>query len=310
METKTSVIEALLEGHDVQNLIAMKPGGTESANKILVLDGALWDVDKCLAKLYYVLKVTRLVRPKVIVMNEAAAIWGTLLAVGYGAEDLKKLRDEGTFDPLKLIMEKQVLGKTHTRTNGAEHKGFRMRDALDELLKAKLKRESSPTFSDVKGARIYIQVLDSIGAEPVMLSADTFPTMKVADAVLASCAVQPYIGRVEFIEENFDEKGKTVKTVHNFYSASPKVTLPYDFAAAIATKEFHAPTAIYTYFLGVAPFSTENKVSMPHYLLSDSEKSQAKKEKSAESKDAYRLLSLTRAPMHVDKVCVPHLYRY
>jgi len=68
-----------------------------------------------------------------------------------------------------------------------------------------------------KGCNLIITAMD-INGDVVQLSADTFPDMPVADAVLATCAVQPYIARVLYKDGN--------KMEHKLYSCSPKETLP------------------------------------------------------------------------------------
>jgi hypothetical protein len=118
--------------------------------------------------------------------------------------------------------------------------------------------------------------------------------MRVADAVLASCAVQPFIACVELEEDTINGKGVQEKITHKFYSASPKITFPFDFALRLHKRQ-KSTVPFVSLFHGVLTRSTENKVAMPHYLFTESKKGQAKKEKSANEKDPYRILSLTRA---------------
>ena len=215
---------------------------TERTHFPLVLDCPIEGIDKFIAGASSHLYSVRLGAPSYIVGNEGGALYGALLAVGYKPLEILSLRSEGLFDPTNLIEGKQILpDKLHIRKNGADHKGHHFRDRVDELLREKTGGDpSSPvTFALMKtaGKRIplYITVLDTATASIVTLSSITAPQMSVAEAVLASCAVQPYISSVSPCGGGTPFKVTTGTDLHEYISCSTKQSFPYAQAKALFT---------------------------------------------------------------------------
>jgi predicted acylesterase/phospholipase RssA len=71
---------------------------------------------------------------------------------------------------------------------------------------------------------IHITAIDELTNSVVTLNARDYPNMPISDAVLASCAVQPYINRIEYEDKE--------KKIHKLFCCSPVHTLPLDVAEA------------------------------------------------------------------------------
>jgi hypothetical protein len=205
------------------------------AGKALILDYPIKKMDEYFARACMFMNYMNYGGFNMIVANEGGAIIGALRAAGYSFLEIAGLRADGTLDILKLIEGGQKMPQAlHVRTKGSDHKGLRLRDAIDNLLKAKIPGTENHlvTFADLQrapvGRVLYITVMDTKSAGIVPLCAQDFPSMSVADAVLASCAVPPYIAPVLYT--------KADGTKYEFYSCSGAQSLPI----ATAEKIFFA----------------------------------------------------------------------
>lgn len=172
--------------------------------RVLVMDFPIKGLDRFIARACLRLHRANYGHFGLAVANEGAAIVAALLAAGYTPLEIISLRVLGQLDVTTLIEGGQKLPDAlHVNHKGAAHKGHRLRDRIDELIRVKIGGDSSKpvTLAELRSAGtrlpLHITVLDLDLAAVVTLSHATHPTMAVADAVLASCAVQPYIGRVQ-----------------------------------------------------------------------------------------------------------------
>lgn len=172
--------------------------------RVLVMDFPIKGLDRFIARTCLRLHRANYGHFGLAVANEGAAIVAALLAAGYTPLEIISLRVSGQLDVTTLIEGGQKLPDAlHVNHKGAAHKGHRLRDRIDELIRVKIGGDSSKpvTLAELRSAGtrlpLHITVLDLDLAAVVTLSHATHPTMAVADAVLASCAVQPYIGRVQ-----------------------------------------------------------------------------------------------------------------
>lgn len=217
---------------------APEPDCVSRQGKVLVVDAPIKDIDRMLCKICVTIAHASLKNFSLIVANEAGAVLGALFTVGYTAKDIIELWASGEFDPRALIEDKMKTGKLaqklHVKSNGATHKGLRFRDALDALLRKRLGGPAGypVTFDEIakRNTLFAVKAFDTFSTVnmPVLIHAGNYPTMAVADAVLASCAVQPYIRGVEFTLPHVDPLDKKEKDViHTFFSCSNIETLPF-----------------------------------------------------------------------------------
>jgi predicted acylesterase/phospholipase RssA len=231
--TKTFLLDYLTEAEITRNLAT--PTRAAVTGKAAVFDCPIKSIDSFLAKACSLLNLANYGRFPLIVANEGGAILGALLAVGYTPIEILNLRSDGTFNPISLIEDGQVLPNAlHITTSGAQHKGKRMREALDTLLRAKIGGRSSDdvTFADLtsstRGSNFNVTALNITTGAVEVLGNETYPAMVVADAVLASCAVQPYIASLSYK----DEAG----TTHQLMACSVTQTLPAATALSMYSK--------------------------------------------------------------------------
>lgn len=178
----------------------------------MVLDYPIREFDKFVATVGLRMHHFNFAGFSFMVANEASSIYAVLYAAGYSAMEIIALRASGELDPVSLIEGKQKLPDAlHVQKKGANHKGIRLRDKLNELLRRKIPGAPNAPVSLAElrqsGRRmnLHITVLSMATSEVVTLSASTHPAMPAADAALASCAVQPYIRVVSYKDPNKPE---------------------------------------------------------------------------------------------------------
>lgn len=206
--------------------------------KYLVFDAPIKNATKYMAKTM-AYSNDGFIAPCAVMGNEGGAIYGSLLACGYSAREIVGVWADG-FDPIELIEGGQKLpSRIHLRSGGAEHKGLRLRDALDVLYRKKLGLSDTAqmTFADLLArthVQFYVSVFDGAIRQPTIISAATHPQMPVADAVLATCAVQPYIRAFEWTAPKKNPSDKSEKPlVHPYCSCSSVKTVPITDAMAL-----------------------------------------------------------------------------
>lgn len=198
----------------------------------LVLDYPIKEIDRFIVQACLRMNFSNYQKFTMIVANESGAIIAALLAAGYTPLEIAEMRSAGNFNPVDLIEAGQKLpDKLHIQKKGADHKGLRLRDAINALLCTKLGLDDPKavvTFEMLHNAgmhtALYITVLDTTAGAIVPLSFENFPAMAVADAVLASCAVQPYITAVTIKMDDGN---------HSLMSCSNKQALPLCTAASL-----------------------------------------------------------------------------
>jgi len=221
----TSFWEKHISAEDVKR-IKSNIGGQHG--RALVVDFPIKSFDKYLARILSALQCGRC---GYIVGNEGGAVLAALYAAGYTGGEIFELREKEIFNPIYLIEGKKRLpDKLHIRKHDADHKGHRFRDALDKIIRQHVGGDARHpvTFAELRNSGktvpLYITAMDKDAI--VTFSAETHPDISVAEAVLASCAVQPYIGYVEI-------QGR------HYVSCSEKVSLPLQQAQAVFQKHVH-----------------------------------------------------------------------
>lgn len=218
-----------------------KPPGPIASGRIMMMDYPIKAIDKFIAVACARMNYNHYGGFALCVANEGAAVVAALLAAGYTPLDIIGLRSSGTFNPIELIEGNQKLpDKLHIQKKGADHKGLHFRDHINELLRAKIPGDAKAmvTFTELHNARampLHITALDISTAGIVPLSFSTFPMMPVADAVLASCAVQPYISQVVYKTP----EGET----HTFMACGQSQTLPFQTVGQLVHKLGMGPIA-------------------------------------------------------------------
>jgi hypothetical protein len=210
-----------------------KKASTALWGKMMILDAPIKDIDRLMAKILADVWHNQYRNYSVVLGNEGGALIGALLVAGYSPQEIIALRASGELDPITLIEGGQVLtGKMslfHKRTGGADHKGKRFRDKVNELLRAKLAGSSDDpvrfgelmTVNSSRGTGLLsfgVKVFDSVSGMPIVISGATHPTMPVADAILSSCAVVPYISGFAYTDAGGVE--------HTYWSCSGISNLP------------------------------------------------------------------------------------
>lgn len=233
-----------------------------AAGKILALDYPIKRVDEYFARACMFMNFMNYGGFDMIVANEVGAIVAALRAAGYSFQEIVGLRADETLDVINLIEGGQKLPQAlHKRTKGADHKGMRLRDAIDKLLKVKVSgcENRLVTFLDLKNASsrfpFFITVLDLATAGVVALSAENFPGMAVADAVIASCAVQPYIAPIVYVGAD------GVK--HEFYACGQAQSLPIQTAQQLF-KAHKCSGNFSTLIAGYGYKGTDNEAASAH----------------------------------------------
>lgn len=238
-----------------------KPPGKPLFGRWMVLDYPIKAIDKYIANVCPRMNWANYQNPAAYIANEGAAALAVLFAAGYTPLEVFQLRATGKFDPVNLIEgQTKITGRMHIQKRGADHKGLHFRDAIDRLIREKIGESvgidpiTPVTFAEFHQKRavgLYITALDVSTASVITLSFASHPNMVVADAVLASCAVQPYIRSVIFKEE---------KTEHVYMSCSNIYTFPYSVAVGIA-KEQHIP-AVESLIVGYGCAETANEAGV------------------------------------------------
>jgi len=231
-----------LNPQEVRAVNAPPRVGTELHGYVLVLDSPIRDVEWFTAKVTAEILRVGYKHFSEVVANEGGAVIGSLIAAGYPIVEIATLIAEKKLDPVQLIegkntlqietvektkkgklkLKRKVKGKKVQKIHSAQHKGFRFRNELKRLIAERAK--DAVTFKELylhTRIPLIIPVLDDQG-NIQYLSHETFPDMAVADAVLATCAVQPYIARVEYKTPE--------KALYKFYSCSPKKTIHTEIA--------------------------------------------------------------------------------
>lgn len=200
--------------------------------KILVLDYPFSFADRYIARVCIRLRYNNAARYCAIVANEFGAVIGALTAAGYTTDEIVNLRVNGVLDVIGLVENGQRLPDAlHVSRKGGAHKGFRFRDCIDSLIREKIGGDASSmvTFAELaSAAKKTPLVITALNVDTGLiegLSAKTYPNMPVATAVLASCAISGYIGRVEY----------TNSSKHTFACGSVIQSLPMATA-----RQFHA----------------------------------------------------------------------
>lgn len=220
--------------------------GVGYSNKVLIFDCPIKKFNEFAAKTLMLIKYNKLSNFSMIVGNEGASIIGSLLAVGYTPDEILELLASNELNVTKLIEDGQKLpNKLHKRKNGAMHKGLRLRDKLDELYRRKIPGDSKTPVLMCNLAFKYLSITaTNLSNKTVVdINNNTYPLIPLADAVLASCAVFPYIRKVEYVETVDDKKEITF-----FSSCSNKVTLPIERAQIMYMKsKFHKKKGVFEF---------------------------------------------------------------
>lgn len=269
-----------------------KPPGPVITGKIMVMDYPIKEIDKFIASACLYMNHRHYGGFSLCVANEGAAVVAALIAAGYTPLEIVNLRSSGTFDPIQLIEGNQKLpDKLHIQKKGADHKGLHFRDHINELLRAKIPGDEAAmvTFTDLHNAGkrtpFYITALDITTAGIVPLSFETFPLMPVADAVLASCAVQPYISQVAYKTPDGE--------AHTFMACGQTQTLPIQTAIQLAQKlGLGAGAGLASKVEGFGCKSTENAAGA----------------KNASGSDHYKILLAQRAQLVCPDAMKAHLF--
>jgi len=225
------------------------------AGKVLCVDFPVKETDKFIAHALLRMHYENYGGFSLVVANEGAAIVGALLVAGYKFMEIIEMAASGRLDVTTLVEGGQKLPDLlHKKKSGAMHKGHRLRDRINELLREKVPGDPSArvTFNELFVARrnkLVITALDLAAGGVVPLSVDSFPSMPVADAVIASCAVQPYIAAVEFKD---GEKKK-----FKFLACTQVQSLPLD-TLAQEFKMAKASGALETALVGFGYKGTDN----------------------------------------------------
>lgn len=236
MEYKSFLAQYMPEAEVIKLCQPVRP--TPIVGRTLIADYPIKDVTKFVAIACLRMHYANFKSFAMCVANEGAAIVAVLLAAGYSPIEIVGLfAGKEPFDPVSLIEGGQrVPDLLHIRKKGADHKGYRFRDALDALLCEKVGFKDPKNYLTLgqlaqMGTRmpLYITAYDMNSVGIVTLSSVTNPNMAVADAVLASCAVQPYIGQV--MSDMLDG------TTHKLVSCSMQQSLPI-----ITAKQIFAST--------------------------------------------------------------------
>jgi hypothetical protein len=226
-----SFVEEYMPANEITRY-STKPTGTPINGMYLILDHPIKALNKFIVNVCYRLHHGNYGHFRMSVANEGGAILAALLAAGYTPMEVVALFSTGVLDIVNLVEGGQKLPDAlHMKKKGALHKGLRLRAKIDELMRAKIGGNPNEDvsfetlFNAGKRLPLYITVLDVTTAAIVPLGYDNHPRMAVADAVLASCAIQPYIGAVQYK----DVDGSS----HTFMSCSIKQSLPLQTAAQI-----------------------------------------------------------------------------
>lgn len=238
-----ALVEAFLKQYATEKEVSRYLSATEIARavgRVLVLDFPVKEFDTFISRVVTLIWISGYRKPSLIVANEGAAVFAALNAAGYTAQDIVNLRVDGRLDVLDLIQgkKKHIPNIINPRKKGAEHKGLRFRDCINTLLVEKVRKDvvdggdAPVTFDELlqfnPGCPISFTCYDDSTKGVAELSAVTCPSMSVADAVLATCAVKPFIRRVSFKDDEGAE--------HLFYSCSSIQTLPLGLAQTIFKK--------------------------------------------------------------------------
>lgn len=200
--------------------------------RCFVMDYPIKSFERFVAKSCLLMNFARYDRPILSVANEGGAIVAALLATGYTPMEIVGIVGSGGLDVITLIEGNQILPDAlHIKKKGADHKGLHLRDRINELIMTKLGGNTAEllTFESLRHAgkqsNLYITALDVTDAKIIPLGFETYPRMPVADAVLASCAIQPYIGAVSATAPD--------GTTHSFMACSAKQSFPFETASLL-----------------------------------------------------------------------------
>jgi hypothetical protein len=230
MDTTAQYLGQYLNVQELNNYNNPTPGGMEVVGRAIILDYPIKGFQAFACKVLAHMIHYDYRQHMMIVANEAGAILGLLLAAGYTQKELIPILASGRLDIIDLVEGKtKIKGKTHKKVHGADHKGLRLAERLQQLLREKLKAPEGRTIllSDLK-VPFYVTALDELTSSVITLCAEKYPDMSATDAVMASCAVQPYINRVEYTDKE--------KKVHKLFCCSPVHTLPIDVVEAECLK--------------------------------------------------------------------------
>jgi hypothetical protein len=263
---ETSFLMPLISALEYNNYCNPKPSSTTQWGKVLVMDAPIKDIDVMLAHICANIAYEGYRNYTLMAGNEGGAMIAAFLAAKYTPREIIQLRATEGFNPIALIEDGQKLtGKLsvfHKRKQGADHKGLRFRDALNALLRKKIGGvpETPVTFGELarqaEPIHLLIKALDSTVNKPIVLSHLDYPNMSVADAVLASCAVQPYIRGFEYTADD--------GTTHEFYSCSLIESLPLGDAKTFYTVKLKIADQFFLRLLGYGFSDTVNKVADPN----------------------------------------------
>ena len=232
MDNSTQFIDQYLtaqELNDYQHPPAVT--GIEAIGRALIFDYPIKGFIKYACRVFANLIGRGYKQHLMVVGNEAGAILAALLAVGYSPGEIIELLASGQLDVVDLVEGKtKIRGKSHKQVHGADHKGHRLAERIEELAQAKLgfPGDREVLLVDLIKMPLHITALDETTNAVVTLNKSTYPHMRLAEAVLASCAVQPYIYRVEYTGSE--------KVTHKFFSCSTVHSLPLDTAVEEYTK--------------------------------------------------------------------------
>lgn len=207
-----------------------RKAGIESQGRVLLFDYPVKRFTLFAVKALAHMVSLSFSRPAMLVGNEAGAVLTILLAAGYQPREILELLSTKKLDVLDLIEGKtKVKGSAHKQVHGADHKGLRLAEKIQSLLREKLKapEDRTVTLKDVQDATkvpFFITALDDVSNGVVTLCARDYPNLPASSAVLASCAVQPYLNRVEYVDSE--------KKTHKLFCCSPVQTLPIAVAVA------------------------------------------------------------------------------
>jgi hypothetical protein len=110
------------------------PISAEFANRVLILDYPIKSFPFFACKVLSHMIHYNIQQPVMIVANEAGAILGMMLAVGYTPKEVLGLLVEKKLDVIDLIEGKtKIKGKAHKKVHGAAHKGHRLGERIQEL---------------------------------------------------------------------------------------------------------------------------------------------------------------------------------
>ncbi|MFA5091414.1 MAG: hypothetical protein WC483_02175 [Candidatus Paceibacterota bacterium] len=208
-ETKNVFPGDLIPAGELSRRLGPSPS-KPTPGRFLIMDYPIKSIDRFIANACTHMAFANYVNFGFTVANEGAAVVAALLAAGYTPREIYELRASGKFIPIDLIEAKtKITGRFHVQKKGADHKGLRFREAVDRLIREKigagpgvdpLTPVSFAELAITRPVAFYITALDLTTGAVVTLSRDTHPTMAVADAVLASCAVQPYLRNLTFTD--------------------------------------------------------------------------------------------------------------